>query len=77
MKRDFNKWLFTLGPSAPVATLTALREWNLKHRAAGAIKYDQVRLDISDEMDVERDRARYEADRAKDIELAGTHRSMR
>jgi amidase len=73
MKRDFNKWLSTLGPSAPVATLTGLREWNLKHKPAGAIRYDQVMLDISDEMDVEGDRARYEADRAKDIELAGTH----
>jgi amidase len=73
MKRDFNKWLSTLGPSAPVSTLTGLREWNLKHKAAGAIKYDQINLDNSDDMDVEQDRARYEADRAKDIELAGTH----
>ncbi len=30
-------------------------------------------LDISDEIDLDRDRARYEADRAKDIELAGAH----
>ncbi len=29
-------------------------------------------LDISDEMDVEADRARYQADRAKDIRLAAT-----
>ena len=73
MKRDFNQWLATLGPSAPVKSLTELREWNLKHQRAGAIKYGQSNLDISDEIDVERDRARYEADRAKDIALAGTH----
>jgi amidase len=73
MKRDFNRWLASLGPSAPVKTLTELRQWNLKHEKAGAIKYGQSRLDISDEMDVEADRARYEADRAKDIELAATH----
>jgi amidase len=73
MKRDFNRWLSTLGPSAPVKTLTELRQWNLQHQRAGAIKYGQSNLDISDEMDVEADRARYEADRAKDIELAGTH----
>jgi amidase len=73
MKRDFNKWLSTLGPSAPVKTLTELRQWNLKHERAGAMKYGQSNLDISDEMDVEADRARYEADRAKDIALAGTH----
>src|SRR5207249_6086769 len=73
MKRDFNQWLSTLGPNAPVKTLTELRQWNLKHERAGAIKYGQSNLDISDEMDVDADRARYEADRAKDVELAGTH----
>ena len=71
MKRDFNKWLATLGPAAPVKSLTALREFNLAHKAAGAIKYGQSQLDISDEMDLERDRARYQADRAKDLALAG------
>jgi amidase len=71
MKRDFNKWLASLGPAAPVKTLTELREFNRAHQPAGAIKYGQSQLDISDEMDVEADRARYEADRAKDIELAG------
>jgi amidase len=73
MKRDFNAWLSTLGPSAPIKTLAELREWNSKHAKAGTLKYGQSNLDISDEMDVERDRARYEADRAKDIRLAGTH----
>ncbi|HXP84611.1 MAG TPA: amidase family protein [Bryobacteraceae bacterium] len=72
MKRDFNKWLATLGPSAPVKTLAELREWNLRHAKAGAIRFGQSLLDISDEMDVESDRARYLADRSKDIALAGT-----
>jgi amidase len=73
MKRDFNKWLSTLGPSAPVKTLTELREWNRAHEKAGAIKFGQSNLDISDELDLEADRMRYEADRAKDIALAATH----
>ena len=73
MKRDFNQWLATLGESAPVKSLTGLREWNIAHQKAGAIKFGQSNLDISDEMDVARDRARYEADRAKDIKLGGTH----
>ncbi|HXJ83980.1 MAG TPA: amidase family protein [Candidatus Methylomirabilis sp.] len=72
MKRDFNAWLQSLGPSAPVKTLTELRTFNSAHQARGAIKYGQAQLDISDEMDVEVDRVRYEADRAKDISLAGT-----
>ena len=66
MKRDFNAWLALLGPQAPVKTLTELREWNTAHVKAGAIKYGQSRLDISDEMDLDADRARNEADVAKD-----------
>jgi amidase len=73
MKRDFNAWLGTLGPSAPVKSLTELRQWNASHVDAGAIKYGQSNLDISDEMDVAGDRARYEADRARDRRLAATH----
>jgi amidase len=73
MKRDFNKFLATLGPAAPVKSLTELREWNITHTQSGAIRYGQSNLDVSDEMDVEADRGRYEADRAKDIEVAGTH----
>src|SRR5713101_8967427 len=73
MKRDFNKWLASLGPAAPVKTLTELRQWNITHTKAGAIRYGQSNLDVSDEMDVQADRARYEIDRAKDIALGGTH----
>jgi len=71
MKRDFNKWIASLGAAAPVKSLTELRKFNLAHGSAGAIKYGQSQLDISDEMDLEADRARYEADRAKDLRLAG------
>jgi len=73
MKRDFNQWLATLGPSTPVKSLTDLRRWNMSHISGGAIRFGQSNLDISDEMDVQADRARYEADRAKDIAVAGTH----
>jgi amidase len=66
MKRDFNAWLATLGPQAPVKTLAELRDWNIRHLKAGAIKYGQSRLDISDEMDLNADRGRNEADVAKD-----------
>jgi len=73
MKRDFNAWLKSLGDKAPVKTLTELRQWNIAHQRAGSIKYAQANLDISDEMDVQADRARYEADRRKDILLGGTN----
>jgi amidase len=73
MKRDFNAWLKTLGPSAPVNTLTELRQWNLAHQKAGAIKYGQSRLDISDEIDLDADRARNDADHKKDWLLSRTN----
>ena len=73
MKRDFDKWLASLGPSAPVKTMSELRAWNTAHKAAGSLKYGQSNLDISDEMDIVADRARYERDRAKDVRLTATH----
>jgi amidase len=73
MKRDFNKWLTSLGPTAPVKSLTELRNWNLAHRNAGALKFGQGQLDNSDEMDLEADRERYEADRAKDVALSAAY----
>src|SRR5207253_6569473 len=73
MERDFNKWLASLGKAAPVKSLTELREWNNNHQKAGAIKYGQSLLDISDAMDQDLFRARYEADRANDLRLTATH----
>jgi amidase len=73
MKRDFNAWLATLGTAGPFKTLTDLRFFNIANAPKGAIKYGQSLLDISDEIDLLADKAKYEADRAKDVDLAGTH----
>ncbi len=73
MKRDFNSWLASLGGASPIKTLSDLRAFNLAHPQRNAIKYGQANLDVSDEIDIERDRARWEADRKKDTYLAGTH----
>lgn len=76
MKRDFNIWLASLAGAAPFKTLTDLRFFNIANAGAtprGAIKYGQSLLDISDEMDLVADKAKYDADRAKDIDLGGTH----
>ena len=69
MKRDFNAWAAASGGP----TLTQLRQYNLANRPRNAIRYEQEHLDISDEMDVAGDRARYEADRAKDLYHSVTH----
>ncbi len=72
MKRDFNKWLESLGEAAPLKSLTELREWNTAHEKMGAIKYGQSQLDNSDKIDLEKDKAKYEEDRARDIRLTAT-----
>jgi amidase len=72
-KRDFAAWLASLGDAAPVRSLTELREWNRAHQSAGTLKYGQTSMDISDEQDLDSpaDRARYEADRARELRLVG------
>ncbi len=73
MKRDFNAWLASLGESAPVKTLTELREWNVAHEQAGSMKYAQANLDGSDEIDLDEDHVEYTVDRARDLYLNGEH----
>jgi amidase len=73
MKRDFNAFLASLGAAAPVKTLAELRAFNTAHASRNAIKYGQANLDVSDEIDIDKDRARWQADREKDIRLAATH----
>ena len=70
MKRDYNAWLATLGPSAPVKSLKEHIEWNRAHAKAGAIRYGQSRFEISEEIDLLADKARLDADDAKDYRLS-------
>jgi amidase len=72
-KRDFAAYLASLGPSAPVKSLTELRQFNTANASQNAIRYRQDLLDSSDEMNLTTDLAAYTADRALDIFLADTH----
>ncbi|MGE3335293.1 MAG: amidase family protein [Rhodospirillaceae bacterium] len=69
MKRDFNLWLKTLGDGAPVKTFGELLAWNVAHKADGAIRYGQERLEGTERVDLEKDKARYERNRAEDLVL--------
>ena len=69
MKRDFNAWLRSLGPEAPVDSLTELRQWNDEHVRAGARRYGQDQLDASDAIDLVRDRASRDEHRRRDLML--------
>ena len=70
MKRDFNLWLATLDDKAPVKTLAEFLKWNLDHKDYGAMRYGQARLQVAEDMDLAKDKARYEADRANDLRLS-------
>jgi amidase len=72
-KRDFNLWLDSLGARSDIDTLAELIQFNLNHAAQNAIRYEQARLDISEEMDLALDAIRYTQDRAKDILLTATN----
>jgi amidase len=56
-----------------IDTLTELVQFNLANAGRNAIRYEQARIDISEEMDVAADAMRYAADRAMDIFLTATH----
>ena len=73
MERDFNLWLASLGDKAPVKTLADLRKWNRDHQKLGTIKYGQSLLDVSNAMDLEVFKTRYESDRARDLQLTASH----
>jgi amidase len=73
-KRDLNAYLSSLGPSAPVHTLSDVIAFNNAHSAV-ALKYGQVLAVAAQSLDISpasADTARYRADRAKDLDLAKT-----
>ena len=72
-KRDFAAYIASLGPTAPVKSLTELRQFNTANASQNAIRYRQDLLDTSDEMNLTTDLASYTADRALDIFLADAH----
>jgi len=72
-KRDFAAYLASLGPTAPVKSLTELRQFNTANAAQNAIRYRQDLLDTSDEMNLTTDLSRHTLDRARDIFLADAH----
>jgi amidase len=72
-KRDFNLWLDSLGNASSINSLSELMAFNLANAGNNAIKYAQTRFDISEEMDLAADAARYAEDRATDIFLTATN----
>ena len=72
MKRDFNAWLPRSGPRRPSSRSPSCAS-EQGAREEGAIQYGQTLLDASDALDLDKERAKYEEDRARDIRLGGTN----
>lgn len=71
-KRDLDTYLLSLGPAAPVHSLTDIINYNNAHTAV-ALKYGQVLALAADQMDTSAgspDTTRYLSDRAQDLALA-------
>ena len=66
-KRDLNHYLSGTAPSNPTRTLADVIAFNIK---ANALKYGQALAIASNDTDLESARAKYEADRAKDLRLS-------
>ena len=68
-KRDLNAYLESLGPGAPVGSLSDVIAFNNAH-AAEALKYGQILAELSNSIDISPgsdDTAQYTASRAEDI----------
>jgi amidase len=66
-KRDLNRYLSTLAPGFSIRTLADVIAFNIK---ADALKYGQALALASEATDLEKDKAQYLADRAKDLRLS-------
>ncbi|MGE4064254.1 MAG: amidase family protein [Rhodospirillaceae bacterium] len=71
MHRDFNAWLAAQNGKAPFKTLKELVDWNEANKNMGTLKYTQNSLLGAVGNDLEKNKAKYEADRKRDIELNG------
>lgn len=69
-KRDLNAYLARLPAGAPMRTLHDIVRFNTAHAAEGTIKFGQTQLIASDQVDLEAQKAQYEADRAAGIATA-------
>src|SRR5260370_28853564 len=60
MKRDFNKWLVSLGPASPVQTLDGLRQGHITPTKAGPTPYGPSNVAESVAKDVRAQHARHD-----------------
>ena len=70
--RDVDAYLAALPAGAPLRTLAELARWNDEH-AGEALKYGQAHVLTAIAIDHDKDRAAYQAARARDRAVAGEH----
>ena len=73
MRRDFEAWLAAQNGKVPWKTVSEFVAWNEANRNLGTLKYSQGALIDARDTDLEKHKAKYEADRKRDVEMSGTN----
>lgn len=73
MHRDFNIWLAAQGGKAPWKTIDEFVAWNDANKNLGTLKYGQDALIDAVNTHLEKDKAKYDDDRARALEMGGAN----
>ncbi len=73
MHRDFNIWLDAQEGKAPWKTIDEFVAWNEAHKNLGTLKYGQDALIDAVNTHLEKDKAKYDDDRRRALEMGGAN----
>lgn len=73
MHRDFNIWLAAQNGSAPWKNIEEFVAWNEANKNLGTLKYGQDALIDAVNTHLEKDKAKYESDRKRALEMGGAN----
>lgn len=73
MHRDFNIWLAAQKGKAPWKTIDEFVAWNEANKSLGTLRYGQDALTDAVNTDLEKDRATYERDQERALDMGGAN----
>ena len=73
MHRDFNIWLAAQNGKAPWKTIDEFVAWNEANKNLGTLKYGQKALIAAVNTHLEKDKAKYEADQKRALDMGGSN----
>ena len=73
MHRDFNIWLAAQNGTAPWKNIEEFVAWNETNKKLGTLKYGQNALIVAVNTHLEKDKAKYDSDRSRALEMGGAN----